>query len=79
MRPDRDDFINVNWENIAPEMMKQFVKRSHDYDYQDYNALMGWRGNGGIGGISSMQVQTPYDVLSVNSVRKEIVFLKSSI
>ena len=53
MRPDRDDNIHVNVENIAPEMMNMFVKRPDDY--QDAS------------------LHTPYDVLSVNSVRKETV------
>ena len=53
MRPDRDDNIQVNVENIVPNMMNMFVKRPDDY--QDAS------------------LHTPYDVLSVNSVRKETV------
>ena len=82
MWPDRDNFIRVNEENIAPEMRNQFVKRPYGYDYRDlFEDARNWnwdlsniRGNSGIsgiGGIGGMQLKTPYDVLSVNSVRKE--------
>ena len=68
MRPDRDDFIQLNLDNIAPEMWNQFEKRVYDYNYlYDYQ-----------GPEAGTLAQTPYDILSVNSVRKEIVFLKSS-
>ena len=86
--PDRDNFIRVNEENIAPEMRNQFVKRPYGYDYRDYFEEPNWCGTGrssmrdfrgfsgisGIGGIGGMQLKTPYDVLSVNSVRKEKFF-----
>ena len=66
VRPDRDHFIRVNEENIEEEMKNKFVKRSYDYDYlYEYQVA---------GGFSGIQMQTPYDVRSVNSVRKETVF-----
>ena len=66
VRPDRDDFIRVIEENIEEEMRNKFVKRSYDYDYlYEYQVA---------GGFSGIQMQTPYDVRSVNSVRKETVF-----
>ena len=79
---DRDNFIRVNEENIAPEMRNQFVKRPYGYDYRyyfdfsdfDLIGIRGISGISGIGGIGSMQLKTPYDVLSVNSVRKETFF-----
>ena len=65
VRPDRDHFIRVNEENIEEEMKNKFVKRSYDYDYDyfyEYQVA---------GGFSSVEMQTPYDVRSVKSVRKE--------
>ena len=65
VRPDRDDFIRVNEENIEEEMKNMFVKRYSEYDYDyfyEYQVA---------GGFSGIQMQTPYDVRSVKSVRKE--------
>ena len=70
MRPDRDDFIQVNVENLAPEMRNLFAKRSYDYDNLYNLNLYDYR---------DATLQTPYDVLSANSVRKETVLLKTRV
>ena len=52
MRPDRDDFIRVNEDNILPNARNNFVKRP----YGD----AGFRTDGSVD-----TKHTPYDVLSV--------------
>ena len=53
VRPDRDEFIRVNEENINPLMKNNFVKREHgDADFFTTGSV-----NSG---------HTPYDVLSAH-------------
>ena len=52
VRPDRDDFIELTEENIAPEKAKNFEKRP--YGDSDFHS------NGSVN-----HGRTPYDVLSV--------------
>ena len=52
VRPDRDDFIRVNKDNILPSMKNNFVKR--EYGDAEFHT-----------GSSVDTKHTPYDVLSV--------------
>lgn len=81
VRPDRDDFIRVNEENIVPAMRNQFVKRQYgdagisrpayagdaeqaeEADY--YNYLNGYYNYFYDFHLRQLQLDTPYDVLSV--------------
>ena len=59
MWPDRDDFIEINEENIEPEMRSNFLKRPHgDADF-------------GIKGSVNTE-HSPYDVVSAQVLRKEV-------
>ena len=50
--PDRDDFITLNEENIAPDLMNNFEKRPYgDSDFHTRDSVN--------------HQNTPYDVLSV--------------
>ena len=52
MWPDRDDFIILNEENIAPDLMNNFEKRPYgDSDFHTRDSVN--------------HQNTPYDVLSV--------------
>jgi len=51
--PDRDDFIELNEENIAPEKAKNFAKRTYGDIY--------FHSTGSVD-----HSRTPYDVLSAN-------------
>ena len=57
--PDRDDFIQINEENIEDEMKPNFLKRPHgDADF-------------GIKGSVNTE-HSPYDVVSAQVLRKEV-------
>lgn len=44
-RPDRDDYVSINWSNLKPGGSSQFQKRTSNYYYvgpYDYNSVMGY-------------------------------------
>ena len=62
VRPDRDDFIKVNFKNILPKLGNNFVKRP-----------LGNARSHAEGSVNPKN--TPYDVRSVNQMWKEVVFI----
>lgn len=44
-RPDRDDYVNIDWNNLTSSGKKQFDKQTTNYHYRgnyDYNSVMGY-------------------------------------
>lgn len=44
-RPDRDNYVTINWNNLKPDGSSQFTKRTSNYYYvgtYDYNSVMGY-------------------------------------